>query len=85
MQYRGYTYSTWEDDDGDVVKIFHEIIRPDGKEVLWELVPREFRNLSPYRLATLQQFQKAVDEVMFLEFSLGKPNVVNNIQQGERI
>lgn len=85
MEYRGYTYSTWEDKEDDNIKIFHEIIRPDGSEVQWDLVPGEFKSISPYRLATLQEFQKAVDEVVFREFSLGKPNVVNNTQQGEGI
>ena len=73
MQYRGYTYAPEIDDDGDVRKIFHEIMRPNGSTVEWNQLPREFINISPYQYATREQFESAVDHVVFQDFACYKP------------
>jgi hypothetical protein len=68
MQYRGYTYIEDIQEEDDNRKIFHEIQREDGSMVEWSRIPREFIQLSPYRSATKEQFEKAVDEVIFHDF-----------------
>jgi len=84
MNYRGYTYDVDIHEEDDNRKMWHMIIRPDGKEVPFEMLPSEFKNISPYRQATQTEFEKAVDEVAFRDFTLGVTDVVNTAQ-GERI
>lgn len=68
MNYRGYTYAQEIDIEEDNRKIFHQIIRPDGTEVEWRLVPQDFMRISPYRDATREEFEQAVDSIYFVEF-----------------
>jgi hypothetical protein len=68
MEYRGYTYYQDIQEEDDNRKIFHEIVDPEGKRVQWGIIPQEFIQISPYRSATLEEFQKAVDEVAFQQF-----------------
>jgi len=84
MFYRGYEYQPYIDEEpGEVRKIFHEIVRPDGSEVPYNIVPSWFRNISPYREATLYEFHRAVDTLVFLDFfevdKSGKTVYTNNI------
>ena len=69
MKYRGYTYFEDIQEDDDVRKIFHEIIDPEGRMVNWQLVPDAFHQISPYQSATREQFESAVDEVIFRKFT----------------
>lgn len=70
MEYRGYTYVEDLQEEEDNRKIFHEIQDPNGRYVDWKLIPSAFKQISPYRSATEQEFRDAVDDVIFLEFSL---------------
>lgn len=51
--YKGYRYCPWEDFDGDVTKIFHEVHAPDGKTLDMPL--------SPYDHPTEEYFDLWVD------------------------
>jgi hypothetical protein len=56
-EYRGYKYGTWDENDGDCIKTFHECWK-DGKEVK---MSREFYNQSPYSLIEYDDFVKFVN------------------------
>lgn len=71
MKYRGYTYNPWEDVEDDVIKIFHEIRTPEGPNVEWDVLPRWFIDISPYSTPTREEFERAVDEVIFRRFAVG--------------
>ena len=64
MEYKGYLYNPYKDIESDNVKIFHEIYAPDGRLVHWEQIPREFYNISPYREATREEFESAVNKII---------------------
>jgi len=62
MEYKGFTYDTDVDEQDDVRKIWHNIRLPDGtlaKEPSW------FGGISPYRHATREEFEQAVNEIFF--------------------
>ena len=67
FEYKGFEYRTWLDDDGDVIKMFHECYK-DGKQVK---MSNAFYNHSPYRLVPEEAFARFVDEVLFVEFIRG--------------
>lgn len=69
--YRGYSYNPWEDREEDCIKIFHEIRSPEGSNIEWNILPRWFINISPYSHPTQEQFEQAVDEVIFRRFAVG--------------
>ena len=70
LQYRGYSYDYDIDDDGDVQKIWHNIRRPDGTVISYPdpVLPSWYTSLSPYRHATREQFERCVDEIIFVDF-----------------
>ena len=70
VQYRGYSYDYDIDDDGDVQKIWHNIRRPDGTIISYPdpVLPSWYTSLSPYRHATREQFERCVDEIIFVDF-----------------
>lgn len=68
MQYLGYTYSCWLDEDDDVRKKWYDIIRPDGSTVDLKDQPSEWRSISPYRDPTLEEFKSAVMDIRFEDF-----------------
>ena len=63
MQHLGYTYSEEIMEEDDNRKIWHEIIDPEGQTV--DQLPSEFRNISPYRSATREEFESAVNDIYF--------------------
>lgn len=65
MEYRGFEYYQDIQDEDDNRKIFHEIIGPDGEQLDWKIVPKWFGNISPYRSATREEFEQAVNEMIF--------------------
>jgi len=76
MIHQGYTYDYWLDDDGDVRKRWHEIRRPDGTTVEWDLMTPEFRSWSPYSEPSRAVFEQCVEHVRFFDF-IGVDNKVN--------
>ena len=67
-EYRGVVYAPYLDVEEDNQKIFHELYAysADGKpiNVPWKYVPDWFLNISPYREATKDEFERAVDEML---------------------
>jgi|TARA_B110000967_G_C18886855_1_gene564551 hypothetical protein len=61
MQYKGFTYEPWLDEEEDNRKIFHDVYY-EGKEVK---MPHWFSNISPYRDPTPAEFINAVNEIYF--------------------
>jgi len=72
MEYRGYTYVEDLQEEDDNRKIFHEIEREDGSRVEWSRIPQEFIQISPYRSATREEFERAVDHVFFMDLTVDK-------------
>ena len=73
MDYKGFEYNPWYDRDSDGFdKIYHEVIDTKGINVD---MPGWFSNLSPYRLASNDDFIKAVDEYIELFFDEGAKKV----------
>ena len=68
MEYRGYTYEQDIQEEEDNRKIFHEIRDPDWQLVPWGHLPNWWHNISPYRSASTEEFERAVDEAMFYHF-----------------
>lgn len=58
IDYKGYSYRGWEDKGDDVVKMFHDVVTPDGNTIggPW----------SPYTVPTREQFETFIDERMTL-------------------
>jgi hypothetical protein len=68
MEYRGFTYEQDIQEEEDNRKIFHEIVNPQGRLVPWGHLPAWWHSISPYRSATQDEFKRAVDEVIFVDF-----------------
>lgn len=66
--YKDFKYDPWEELEDDNRKIFHEIRDPDGKPVPWELLPDWFIQISPYQMATQEEFNRAVDQILLYYF-----------------
>ena len=49
-QYKGYTYTPWEDREEDCVKIWHDIIKPNGVTVAADFTPYAYMNEQAFRL-----------------------------------
>jgi len=74
MKYRGFEYYTEEEDHGDCWKLWHCIRSPSGREYVYPdpVLPYWFVNLSPYTRATREQFERCVDEIVFIDFVRGE-------------
>lgn len=59
MNHNGFTYSPELEEEEDNRKIFHEI-KFKGRYVM---PPKWFRDISPYRYPTNEEFIRAVDEI----------------------
>lgn len=71
MKYRGFTYGEEILEEDDCRKIWHEVIDPQGRRVDFNEVPADYRRISPYRSATQEEFEQAVDQIIFHRFALG--------------
>ncbi len=68
MNYKGFRYEQDIQEEEDNRKIFHEVIDPQGQQVRWGLLPDSWHDISPYRSATVEEFEAAVNEVIFYNF-----------------
>ena len=68
MNYKGFRYEQDIQEEEDNRKIFHEVIDPQGQQVRWGLLPASWHDISPYRSATVEEFEAAVNEVIFYNF-----------------
>ena len=62
--YKGYIYQPTQMVESDNVKIYHEIYDSEHRSVHWEQIPKEFCNISPYREATQEEFESAVEKII---------------------
>jgi hypothetical protein len=69
MQYKGFIYDPWLEEEDDNRKIFHTIQGPNGVK---GVEPDWFANISPYSYATKEQFERAVDELYFEYWATNK-------------
>ena len=63
--YKNFTYDPYVEETEDNRKLFHDVFDPSGELVR---LTDWFENISPYRAATREEFESAVDFYLNGEF-----------------